>query len=147
MVNSECEKRRPLSVVLCPLFLLHRPSPAACRSGQLTTDQGPRTNRTKDVFFAFTTFTIHHSSFILPPPPSGPRRVLSRLPSWIRRGPGGGCLRGPLQGSVQARGARLRLRCKDQSMQPGERGHLPQLRARDGRCAGHFVLGRREGRA
>src|SRR5947207_10792939 len=67
MVNSECEKRRPLSVVLCPLFLLHRPSPAACRSGQLTTDQGPRTNRTKDVFFAFTIFTIHHSSFILHP--------------------------------------------------------------------------------
>src|SRR5947207_10255049 len=71
MVNSECEKRRPLSVVLCPLFLLHRPSPAACRSGQLTTDQGPRTNRTKDVFFAFTIhyspFILHPSPFILPP--------------------------------------------------------------------------------
>src|SRR5437773_1675244 len=50
----------PLSVVLCPLFLLHRPSPVACRSGQLTTDQGQRTS------FAFT---IHNSSFIIHPSP------------------------------------------------------------------------------
>ena len=45
MVNAE---RRPLSVVRCPLFLVHRPSPVVCRSRQLTTDQGQRTS------FAFT---------------------------------------------------------------------------------------------
>src|SRR5439155_512626 len=65
--NYECERRRPLSVVICPLFLLHRPSPGACRSGQLTTDQGQRT-KDKGLSFAFSirnsAFTLHTSHFI-----------------------------------------------------------------------------------
>src|SRR5439155_23205983 len=47
----------------CPLFLLHRLSPVACHSRQLTTDQG---RRTKDKGrLSHSPFTIHNSAFTL----------------------------------------------------------------------------------
>src|SRR5438045_7099995 len=64
MVNGECEKRRPLSVVICPLFLLHRLLPVACRFRQLTKGEGQRTKdsgrRTKDKGrLSHSAFTLH----------------------------------------------------------------------------------------